>query len=64
MSNTLASEWKFIQPSYKPVAKRTTMPVKEISGPKLVIRLPDRDTFSKAAKKYLAAHMPIEDCYS
>jgi hypothetical protein len=33
------------------------MPVKEISGCKLVIRLPDRDTFSEAAKKYPAAHM-------
>ena len=40
------------------------MPVKEISGSKLVIRLPDRDALSEAAKKYLAAHMPIGDCYS
>ena len=39
------------------------MPVKEISGSKLVIRLPDRDTLSAAEKKYLAAHMPIGDCY-
>ena len=40
------------------------MPVKEFSGPKLVIRLPDRDTLNAAAKKYLAAHTPIGDFYS
>ena len=57
MSKTLASEWKFPQPSYKPVAKRNTMPVKEISGSKLVIRLPDRDILSEAAKKYLNERM-------
>ena len=33
------------------------MPGKEFSGPKLVMRLPDRDALSEAAKKYLAAHM-------
>jgi len=33
------------------------MPVKEFSGSKFVIRLPDRDTFSEAAKKYLDEQM-------
>ena len=33
------------------------MPVKEISGSKLVIRLPDRDTLSEATKKFLDEQM-------
>ena len=33
------------------------MPVKEISGVKFVIRLPDQDTLSEAAKKFLVQEM-------
>ena len=39
------------------------MAVKEISGSKLVIRLPDRDTLNDDAKQYLEERMSMLDDY-
>ena len=50
---TLASEWKFLQPNYKPVAKRNTMPVRDLGGSRLVVRLPDEKKLTNKQKKYL-----------